>query len=351
MLCGAAPGGFPKANPNKAARSSRSSTTADSEAPARLGAWGLGDVDRPLRKELQNEPDWSKEEFDEEVKAFRKMSEVIELNSQIPKRVRHDAPCNPGCCREDEAAKEGAELLKKIKAMRLKAICLLKFSIDVAGVAPPSPTFALCCLTSGGNPWLNVFLHLRRIGNSPCFRFAVKAEDKCFFGPRLDFIEAGQLSWMLAAEAQKVKAAGVKAQKIDFAPYAMDVLEAGKTIGEDVTLWSAFATDMRALMTEAPPEPKADITLPLAGDLSGDDNGESSGGEFKCPEPDMTKAQIKDALELMAKVSGGLGVTRIYLTHTNPPTSEEQNIAADIEQQYRRTVPCLWLRANIATDL
>ena len=254
------------------------------------------------------------------------MSEVIELNSQIPKRVRHDAPCNPGCCREDEAAKEGAELLKKIKAMRLKAICLLKFSIDVAGVAPPSPTFALCCLTSGGNPWLNVFLQLRRIGNSPCFRFAVQAEDKCALGPRLDFIEAGQLSWMLAAEAQKVKAAEVKAQKIDFAPCAMDVLEAGETIGEDVTLWSAFATDMRALMTEAPTEPKADITLPLAGDSSGDDNGESSsGGEFKCPEPDMTKAQIKEALELMAKVSGGLGLTRIYLTRTNPPTSEEKH--------------------------
>ena len=146
MLCGAAPGGFPKANPNTAARSSRSSTTADSEAPARLGAWGLGDVDMPLRKELRNEPDWSPAEFAEEVEASYKMSEIIEHKSQIPKRVRRDAPCNPGCCREDEAAKEGAELLKKIKVMRLKAICLLKFSIDVAGVAPPSPNFALCCL-------------------------------------------------------------------------------------------------------------------------------------------------------------------------------------------------------------
>ena len=83
---------------------------------------------------------------------------------------------------------------------------------------------------------------------------------------------------------------------------------------------------MRALMTEAPPEPKADITLPLAGDSSGDDDDdESSGGEFKCPEPDMTKAQIKEALELMAKVSGGLGLTRIYLARTNPPTSEEKH--------------------------
>ena len=82
----------------------------------------------------------------------------------------------------------------------------------------------------------------------------------------------------------------------------------------------------RLLMTEGPPEPQADITLPVAGDSSGDDDDdESSGGEFKCPEPDMTKAQIKDALELMAKVSGGLGLTRIYLTHTNPPTSEEKH--------------------------
>ena len=325
MLCGA-PGGFPKAKAKAKAEANNPNKAVRSEAPARLGAWGLGDVDMPLRKELRNEPDWSPAEFAKEVEASHKMSEIIEHKSQIPKQVRHDAPCNPGCCREDEAAKEGAELLKTIKAMHLKAICLLKFSIDVAGVAPPSPTFALCCFTSGGNPWLNVFLQLRRIGNSPCFRFAVQAEDKCALGPRLDFIEAGQLSWMLAAAAQKVKAAGVKAQKIDFAPCAMDVLEAGETIGEDVTLWSAFATDMRALMTEAPTEPKADITLPLAGDSSGDDNGESSsGGEFKCPEPDMTKAQIKEALELMAKVSGGLGLTRIYLTRTNPPTSEEKH--------------------------